>query len=188
MTELMEQGNNLIPAQECGLTVGGFGVVTDVVDHRFGVEQRGLVNKVAHPCAAAFTVTLEEIGIKQRHPTAVNIKDFIYLYVWMVNRQIVTRGKLNTIELGRSPKHAIFEHRVEFKIGFDLAFIQIVLCPPHLFCIKIPVPRAEREVALLAVDGLLNGRGFPLRTGSGGGNDITHKGEGSIRGFCHLIL
>ena len=58
----------------------------------------------------------------------------------------------------------------------------------HLFGIEVPVPGAQGEIALLAIDGLLDGRRFPFSPRPCSRHDIAHKSKSSIRGFCHLIL
>ena len=65
VSELVEHGGDVVEGDERGLAGGGLGEVGDVVDDGELVEERGLIDEVAHPGAALFVVALEVVEVDE---------------------------------------------------------------------------------------------------------------------------
>lgn len=104
MTELVEHCDDIIPGQQCRLAGRGFAEVGGVINDRLSVQQRRLVNEVAHPRPAAFVVALKPVSVEQRQRSAVFIKHLIDLDVRLIYRQIGPRFKGDAVQPRRGIK------------------------------------------------------------------------------------
>lgn len=93
--------------------------------------------------------------------------------------------KRDAVELVRRIKPAILQHGIEFKIGPNLGFVQIVLSFAHLFGIRLPIVRRQSEAALLAInDGLnLSRSDFAFAVAAGTSESIKFKAASGVFGI-----
>ena len=63
-----------------------------------------------------------------------------HAYVLLVDRQIRPRLEGETVEMLSEEEHAIFEHLIEFEIGFQLSSVEIVTALAQLVGIIKPIP------------------------------------------------
>src|SRR5690606_8821679 len=119
---------------------------------------------------------------------SVFIENFIRNYIGMIDRKICSFLESNSKEFFCSIENSFFQNGIDFKIRFYLIFVQIILCFPHLFCIKIPIPRSEFKTSLLFINERLNFVSFPF-SGFYSRLSKLHEKLSRFFGFlCHLIL
>ena len=146
----MEHGGDIVEADERGLAGRRLGEVGDVVDDRLGAEELRLLDEIAHPGAALLVVALEVVEIGEAQLRAVLVEHFKDAHIGLIDRNVVAFLEGHAVELVRGVEHAVLEHIVEFEIGFDLVFVEIVFRLANLLGVVLPVPWLQIEMLAVA--------------------------------------
>ena len=188
VAELVEHRDDVVEADERRLTGRRLRQVADVVDDRPCAEQLRLTDEVRHPGAAVLVVALEVVAIKERERLAVGVDHIEYAHVGLIDRDVLALLEGDAVELVRRIEHAVLEHVVELEVRLDLRIVQVVLRLANLLGVKIPVPRLEREAAVLSVDDRLDVLALARGAGRGERHESVHEIERVLRRFRHLVL
>src|SRR5690606_1526285 len=108
-----------------------------------------LIYKIAHPGTTAFIASGVEIQIINSQRLTVTVENLISNHIRMINRQIGSFLKSNTVKLLRSIENTFLQNGIHLKIRFNFIFIQVIFGLPYLLCIKIPVPWSHRKSTFL---------------------------------------
>ena len=188
VSELVEHRRHIIVGQQRRLAGRGLGEVGNVVHHRLVARQRGLIDELIHPGAALLVVPLEVVGVEERQRLTIHIEYLEGPHVGIVDRNVVSLLERQPVQLVGGEKHSVLQHVVQFEVGHDLRFIQIVLRLPHLLGVILPVPRLELEPALLGVDQLLHVGSLHARTRCRWRNQIRQQLDRILRSLGALRL
>ena len=192
MTELVEQGGDLVVGEQCGLAGGRFGHVEIVADHGcVGVEQRGLGDQSVHPGPTALGVAGVEIADEQPHRGAALGGDLEDPCFGVPADQVGPSGEGEAVQPVGRVEDTVGEHIFEFKVRAHGCGIDVIPGPAHLLGVERPVPGSQLEPAALRVDhGLQVGLLHPRIAGRGRREAAEHipDGSGSFGGFvgCHV--
>ena len=177
VAKLMEQRRYLVPCNQRGLALGGFGIVADIVDHRFLVTQAALLGEGAHPRAAALGGATEIVGIEQCQGPAVLVHDLKDLHVGVVGGNVLALLETEPVDTVRSMEDAVLHHTVNVEIGLHLIVGQGEHFLLHLgrevetvVGLQLEV-RAHRPACIL-----LNGLGLGLGLGGIGLDQLLQEG------------
>lgn len=192
MAELMEQGGDVVKAQQRRLAGGRLGEVAHVADHRFGTGKAILLDEHVHPRATGLAVALEVVGVEQRHGSAVGIEHLIHLHIRVIGRDVGALLEGDAVQLRGGVEDAVLQHVVQLEVRLDLRLVQVVLGLAHLLGVEVPIGRGELEIAglcisTLRVDHLLHVGHFAARLGGGRRHGVGQQLERSIRRLGHLV-
>ena len=186
--KFMEHRPHIIRGEKSRLAGSGRGEIGDVTDNRARAQQFGLVHQVVHPGATLLVVALEVVAVKQRHGTAVGVKNFEHAHARGVDRKIFALLEGQSIELVGRVENTVLEHIVELEIGLDLLLVEIIFGFAYLLGVEVPVPRLDFKSALLFVNHGLDVLCFTGRLGCCRRHQRVHELQRRVRGFGHLVL
>ncbi len=184
----MEQGGDVVVADQRGLAGRGLGEVADVVDHRPGPEQLGLTDEVAHPGAAVFAVALEEIEIDQADGRAILVEHFIDADVGVIDRQVRSPPEGDAVEPLGDVEEPVVQHTAQLEIGLQLLLVQVVLLLAQPLGVPLPIPRLQLDVLALAGDQGLQLLGLGPDRRRRGPRQPVQEGLHRLRRRGHLVL
>ena len=145
VTKLMEECLDIVHREERRVACGGFVEVTHIDDdgtmvHAFCVDI--LRGNVVHPSTRTFTGTREIVGIEESYQRTVGFGHLKHLYLRVIHRHVVHFLKIDTIQCMRQIKGA-FAYIVQFEIGLQLLFVEVIFLCTQFLGIVPPVPRLK---------------------------------------------
>src|SRR5688500_10576666 len=93
MPKFVKEGGNLVEGKQRRLALGWLGDVHVVPDHRFSLEQEGLLDVRIHPGAAALGGAREQVGEKERERFSIMIEHLKDADIFLVDGQIFALAK-----------------------------------------------------------------------------------------------
>ena len=120
MTELMEQGSNLIPCDERWLTLRCLGVVAYIIYDRQLAALLALLGKGTHPCTATLRRTAEVIAVEEGDWLAVLIAYLEYLHVWVIGWNILALLEVQSVYTMGGIEHTVHLYAVDVEVWLDL--------------------------------------------------------------------
>ena len=155
MTELMEQGSNLIPCDERWLTLRCLGVVAYIIYNRQLAALLALLGKGAHPCTATLGRTAEVIAVEKGDWLAVLIAYLEYLHVWVIGRDVLALLEVQSVNTMSGIEHTIYLYAVDVEVWLNLIIGNVEHLLLHLRRIIEAVVWLQFEVLALSLLGIL---------------------------------
>ena len=125
MTELVEEGLNIVHREERRVALGRFVEVAHIDDDRTMIYAIGidvLVADIVHPCTWTLASTREVVGIEDTNESAVCISNLEDLYLRIVNRHTLELLEVDTKEI-MSQLESTIAHIVEFEVRLEFLFM-----------------------------------------------------------------
>ena len=153
MAELVEQGLDLVQAEQGRRVVGGGGEVADQVDHGVDLDPRRtvLAAEPAAPGALALALARVVVHVDHRGVRSVGLEDLEDLGVGVRPGHVLERLEGQTVEPVGDVEDAVADV-AELEVGPQLVVVEVVLGLAQLLGVVPPVPRCELESAALGVD------------------------------------
>ena len=120
MTELMEQGSNLIPCDERWLTLRCLGIVAYIIYNRQLAALLTLFGKGAHPCTATLGRTAEVIAVEEGDWLAVLVAYLEYLHVRVISRNILALLEVQPVNTMGGIEHTVHLYAVDVEVWLNL--------------------------------------------------------------------
>ena len=133
---------------ECGLDIVDaeiFGEVADVHDNRahlVSVFVNILVANIVHPGSTPLAVARERVGGEDADQRTVRIGNLVSLYARVVNRHVLKRLSLDTVEPVGCEEDAL-HHIVNVEVRLGEFLVEIILGLAHALGVVPPVPRLD---------------------------------------------
>ena len=154
MTELMEQGSNLIPCDERWLTLRCLGIVAYIIYDRQLAALLALLGKGAHPCTATLGRTAEVIAVEEGDWLAVLVAHLEYLHVWVIGWDILALLEVQSVNTMGGIEHTIHLYAVDVEVWLDLIIGNVEHLLLHLRRIIESVVWLQLEVLALRLLGI----------------------------------
>ncbi len=151
VTELMEQGANLIPCNQGRLTLWSLGVVAYIIDNRQLSPLVALLGKGTHPCTATLGRATEVVAIEEGDRLAVLVAYLEYLHVRVIGRNILALLEVQAIYAMSSIEYAIYLNAIDIEVRLDFIIGDIEHLLLHLGRIVEAVVWLELEVLALGL-------------------------------------
>ncbi len=156
MTELVKHRRDVAEREKRRLPCRRLREVGHVKDHRLRSGERVLVDEIVHPCAAAFLVTLEVVGVKQRERLSISVEDLEYPHVGMIDGNILPLLERQPVQLVRGEEDSIPKNAIELEVRLELRLVESISRLSDLLRVVLIIPRCQLEPALLPVDQILH--------------------------------
>ena len=167
VTELMEHGANLIPGNQCRLTLWSLGIVAYIIDNRQLSPLVALFGEGTHPGTATLGWATEVVAIEEGDRLAALVAYLEYLHIWMIGRNVLALLEVQTIYTMSSIEYTVYLNAIHIEVRLDFIVRDIEHLLLHLGRIVEAVVWLELEVlalALLCVSFDFAGLGICLRS------------------------
>ena len=185
----MEERRHLIPCNQRGLSLWGFGIVTAVIDDRQLLAQSRLLGKGTHPGTATLRRTAIVVAIEQRQRPTILIPHLKHLHVRMIRGDILSLDEVEAIHAVGGIEHTIELYAVDIEVGLHLVVRDVQQFFLHLRRIVETVIRLEFEVGAFGLTGIvLDGLRLGIGLGRILGNQVLQEVVDILRSLGHRLF
>ena len=188
VAELVEGRADLVRREQRGSAVGRARHVQADRDDRSVAQQLGLVHERRHPRPAALGGAGEPVAHDQAEPAAVGVQHLEDADVRMVGGQVRALGERQAVQPGGGGEHPAHEHALQLQVRAQVVGVDREPVPPHPRRVVGVVPRLERPLVAVGVQGLLQLGHLGPGVGRG---DRGHPREHPVHGLhrpCGLVV
>ena len=176
-TQLREMGK-----QPIGLKKFVPGYVANRIQAAIGLEVQALLDEGVASAAEIDAAIIHGLALR------IPILDIEHANIGMIDRQVFSFVKRDSVKLVHRKEHAVLEDRIQFKVRTDGRFIDFKPGFADLFRIVLPIPWCQFMGLTRLLDHVFQITGFLLNACEHTGNEEGQHGPGGIGSFRHLIL